>query len=63
MGYTDVDSGFIKVTLIQPKHVTLLRDVIMTGDFCFHGIRFPAEIYEANLEFVLRFMVSLKIQK
>lgn len=51
-GYQSEFKKFIKITLVRPQHVPCVRDYLMAKSL---------NIYECNIEFVIRFMIDMDI--
>jgi len=60
-GYSDIDKDFVKITLIRPQHVPIVRKLLEDGTFLVGGRFIPQTTYECNIEFVIRYMADNKI--
>ncbi len=61
-GFSSEEQQFIKITLIRPQHVPMVRILLEEGTFRVGSVYIPKTVYECNIDFVVRFMVDRKIR-
>lgn len=63
MGFREGDDfdPFLKITFISPRHVPLARTILEAGIQTDDGKITTFKTFESNIEFVLRFMVDVKM--